>query len=798
MQVGGSPKLEGGGGGSSKATVGGGSSSSGSVSILDKRFSAAAQARVDALEQRLSLVEQSRAQGVPAPEMPTEDFTSTQVVRTEKGEDGVLRVYKRIEHRFPTGDVYTGETVNGQREGRGTYYFANGDVYVGEFLGSVFHGVGVLRKADFRECGRPCSGRSYQGEFARGLRHGRGKYASGFGDLYEGEFREDAYHGAGAMAYADGSRYSGQWAQGRREGHGSHTHANGDVYTGHWLRNLYHGEGTLSYTKSKGSYSGTWAYGLRHGIGKRVYGSGAEYEGEWVRDQRSGRGVGKSAMGDLYVGSWLEDHYHGEGSLVKCTGDRYQGGFQRGAFCGVGRYEYEGGGYYEGEYKAMLRMGCAAVPSDRWFWRAWKRTPRTHIYDPISGRLLTVRGRKVEPGQAVEEEVKDPKRIPPSQRLQMAVAEWADRRSKERAERANVERSLADLPGPARKAALDRYLRRVGKQPSDFRPPIIVGSEQDELYLRAGGRGEGVLRLAGDGKRHGSGVRVYPDGSRYEGGWAGDQRQGFGVLVGGGDRGLRYEGGWRADARHGPGVESYGNSAGDWFQCPLGNMHSGGARCFYDGTFEGGYYAGRGTFTCCDGRQYSGEWAHGKRHGFGRLVYLPKDQQYSVARGLDGEIQLQSAAALGGEGSGRGIKLDDAYRLRVYEGHFDKNKRMGLGRETLNRGEVREGTFLYGKLNGVVRITFPPTKAKPKGAVSFAQFEHNERRGWIRGSSLRLLEDGWYDSIRDGSEWGKEEGGRGSARSARRGSLSHSCIHTHTHNFTQLRQRPGAASCCRR
>ena len=722
-----------------------------------KRFSAAALARVEAMERRLTLAQERIAQGLPPPELPVEDFSGAQLVRTEKGADGVMRVYKRLEHRFPTGDVYVGETVHGRREGRGSYYYANGDVYVGEFLDNVFHGVGVLRKGDFRECGRPCSGRSYQGEFARGLRHGRGKLATGFGDLYEGEFQEDAYHGQGTMAYANGDRYTGQWARGQREGLGTLAHASGDVYVGCWRRNQYHGEGTLTYVKSKGSYSGTWHNGAKQGIGKRCYGSGAEYEGEWLDDARCGRGVGKSAMGDLYVGAWADDLYHGEGSLILCTGDRYQGGFVAGAFCGAGRYDFAQGGFYEGEYRALLRLGCPAVPTDRWFWRAWKRMPKTHIYDPITGKLLTFRGRAVRPGEAVEEEVKDPKRIPPSARLAQALSEWSDRRNKERSERASLEKALEDLTGPARKAALERYLRKVGKQPEHFRPPLIVGTEHDAGYLRAGGRGDGALRLAADGKRHGNGVRLYPDGGRYEGEWFQDQRSGFGVYVGGGDRGARYEGGWKEDARHGQGVESYGNSSGEWFTCPLGNMHSGGARCFYDGAFAGGYYEGVGTFTCCDGRQYHGDWARGKRHGFGRLVYLPKAQQYSVARALDGSIYLQNAAAQGEYG--KGLTLDDAYRLRVHEGHFNKNKRMGLGRETLNRGEVREGNYVYGKLNGVVRITFPPTKTKPEGSVSFAQYEHNVRRGWIRGSSLRDLEDGWYESIRESSAWGKGEGG---------------------------------------
>ena len=127
------------------------------------------------------------------------------------------------------------------------------------------------------------------------------------------------------------------------------------------------------------------------------------------------------------------------------------------------------------------------------------------------------------------------------------------------------------------------------------------------------------------------------------------------------------------------------------------------------------------------------------------MVMYPKQQQYSVARGVDGEVTLHNTAAVGE--FGQGLTLDDAYRIRVFEGFFDKNKRMGIGRETLNRGEVREGIFEYGKLNGVVRITFPPTKPGAKPNVSFANFYYNVRKGWIKGARLRDLEDLWYEEV---------------------------------------------------
>ena len=645
----------------------------GADDALDDTLSPGAARRAASLEERLALAATSdRAPGGEA--APPVEMAGVQVVRTEKRGDGVLRVYARVEHRFPSGDRYVGETVAGKREGRGTYYFANGDVYVGEFKENVFHGVGSLKRGAFKEGGRPCVGRSYQGDFAGGVREGRGRFATGFGDLYEGGFLRDAYHGAGTMTYANGDRYEGAWAAGRREGVGTMVYANRDVYEGEWRRGEYHGEGTLRYVKSGGSYAGSWSGGRMHGIGQRVYGSGAEYEGEFVAGVRCGKGVGKSAMGDLYVGAFRDDRWHGEGTLILCTGDRYQGTFARGAFAGTGRYEYERGGYYEGEFMAMHRCGVELVAPPRWFWTAWGFTPRTHVYDPVTGALLTVRGARVRPGEPVEPEDRDPRRHPPSKRLEQAAAEMRRRREARVAEKATFERSIEYLAGEARTRALERFAKKFNKQPEEFRPPILVGSEEDAAYLRAGGRADTAQALAADGKRHGKGVRVFPDGSRYEGDWFSDQCQGFGVYVGGGPSGVRYEGEWRAGLRHGVGVESYGTTGSGRVVCPLGGVHVGGARCFYDGEWERGLYHGEGTFTCADGRQYHGAWAGGKRHGYGRYVMLPAVLQYSVARDLGGSILLQGVVEKGE--FGQAVTFDDQYRIRVHEGFFNKNKRM--------------------------------------------------------------------------------------------------------------------------
>jgi hypothetical protein len=235
-------------------------------------------------------------------------------------------------------------------------------------------------------------------------------------------------------------------------------------------------------------------------------------------------------------------------------------------------------------------------------------------------------------------------------------------------------------------------------------------------------------------------VRVWADGSRYEGEWADDAAHGFGVFVGAGPRGVRYEGEWVCGRREGAGVESYGHTQGLRFVCPLGYVHSGGARCIYDGSWACGLYAGEGTFTCGDGRQYHGDWAAGKRTGFGRWVMVPRALQYAAVRGVDGALELQGllpAAPKGGP-----LRLDDAYRVKVYEGEMYKNKRRGVGKTTLVNGDVLEGEFHFGRPQGVMRTAFS------SGRTSFALYEFGKRVGWINGEALRALEDKWIDELR--------------------------------------------------
>lgn len=88
----------------------------------------------------------------------------------------------------------------------------------------------------------------------------------------------------------------------------------------------------------------------------------------------------------------------------------------------------------------------------------------------------------------------------------------------------------------------------------------------------AEGRGvaSGLARYEGEfraGRKHGKGVKTWPNGDRYEGDFADDRKHGVGTYLWGRGRwsGERYEGAYVEDKRHGLGV----------YRWPSGDMYSG-------------------------------------------------------------------------------------------------------------------------------------------------------------------------------------------------------------------------------
>lgn len=142
---------------------------------------------------------------------------------------GFLRNGKGTMKYNTTGDTYTGDFLDDEITGTGTFTYRNGDVYTGAVLGGKMHGYGVIT---FN------SGAKYEGNFDNGVRSGNGTYIWASGAKYEGNFANDIKNGYGKMKYANGDYYEGQFVDDKKQGEGIYTWADGEKYKGSFINNL--------------------------------------------------------------------------------------------------------------------------------------------------------------------------------------------------------------------------------------------------------------------------------------------------------------------------------------------------------------------------------------------------------------------------------------------------------------------------------------------------------------------------------------------------------------------------------
>lgn len=113
--------------------------------------------------------------------------------------------------------------------GKGTVEYDNGDVYTGQFMDGRRNGHGIL------------------------------KYSNG--DIYEGEWKDGSTSTCiGKFIGFNGATFEGQWRDGKMDGHGKMVYANGDTFTGDWKQGMRHGKGVLTYVNGD-SFEGEWKDG---------------------------------------------------------------------------------------------------------------------------------------------------------------------------------------------------------------------------------------------------------------------------------------------------------------------------------------------------------------------------------------------------------------------------------------------------------------------------------------------------------------------------------------------------------
>ncbi|EKX50219.1 hypothetical protein GUITHDRAFT_54890, partial [Guillardia theta CCMP2712] len=210
----------------------------------------------------------------------------------------------------------------------------------------------------------------YDGEWRRGLPHGKGvmKYANG--DQFRGRFEAGSRRtGKGEYVWANGieRHVGGEFALGERWGIGVTTSKDGSFHSGQYRAGRAQGEGQEEAKGIGMLYEGEYANGLRHGQGcastSEVTGlltllQWMEYEGEWVLDTKDGFGTLRRKSGAVLSGHFKMDRALGGGELLCPDGSSYQGEFMNGVADGRGVYRgVNRGDVYQGEFMAAHRHG---------------------------------------------------------------------------------------------------------------------------------------------------------------------------------------------------------------------------------------------------------------------------------------------------------------------------------------------------------------------------------------------------------------------------------------------------------
>lgn len=124
-------------------------------------------------------------------------------------------------------------------------------------------------------------GKSYQGNFLKGMRHGKGVIKYPDGAMYDGEWKDDLRDGYGKYIYADGTSFQGEWKRGCRHGKGICVYSDGNTYEGDWVDSVPHGQGKCSFAQG-GVYAGSFEQGKMHGFGTlRASDGSILFQGEW-------------------------------------------------------------------------------------------------------------------------------------------------------------------------------------------------------------------------------------------------------------------------------------------------------------------------------------------------------------------------------------------------------------------------------------------------------------------------------------------------------------------------------------
>jgi hypothetical protein len=153
-----------------------------------------------------------------------------------------------VKERFKDGAIYTGQTKNGQRHGRGKFCYADGGIYDGDWKQGQMDGFGKLFY--------PNEKLAYEGQWRNNAFYGQGSvfneepvpiqfsfdysnfdFLQEHWERYDGNFVDDCKQGFGTLYLINGEKFVGSFLKDEIHGSGEFYKLNGEVVKGAWQNN---------------------------------------------------------------------------------------------------------------------------------------------------------------------------------------------------------------------------------------------------------------------------------------------------------------------------------------------------------------------------------------------------------------------------------------------------------------------------------------------------------------------------------------------------------------------------------
>lgn len=236
--------------------------------------------------------------------------------------------------------TYSGQFVNGKRQGYGVYEWSGYGIYYGFWNDGERKGYGVYVNSkgevsdgfwDVNYISELDKNQCIWGDCDNGL----GIYGFKNGEFYIGKWSQYKRNNAGINFFISGTVFAGIWKDDKRNGAGSSKSSTGEIDITTWTNDV-----KQTYMSSK---SGCVSGDCSNGFGTYYYSTGDIYTGFHVNGKKQGYGVYAFKSGDYYHGSFNSDNFHGYGTYIFKSGLTYTGEFKDGKYEGYGKMKYTDG-----------------------------------------------------------------------------------------------------------------------------------------------------------------------------------------------------------------------------------------------------------------------------------------------------------------------------------------------------------------------------------------------------------------------------------------------------------------------